>query len=183
MHAAGEFWSRRTRVWMGAGVGLALVVLVAVVLLARTNARTQGQGDNGPLTCTLDLTPAGGGEVGLAFGVGNPGSRPVTVQYYRPFIGFDLTADAADGRVPLVQPGYDVGVQPVTQTIGAGETVQIATPIRLRFDPQVAPSGGAEPTLWTLKHAPAPVHLQVTLRLSGATVAPCSAQFDPGLQK
>src|SRR5436305_9179176 len=106
MRVGTQFWSRRSRVWMGACVGLAFVALIATALFAQAASRTEGHVENVSLTCTLALTPAGG-EVGLAFQVRNPGSRPVTVQYYRPLIGFDLTADAADGRVPLVQPGYD----------------------------------------------------------------------------
>lgn len=131
------------------------------------------------LACTLQLVPAGGREIGLAFELRNPGARAVTAQYFNPFLDFALTAHADDGEIPIVQPGYDTGQQPIAVTIPAGESIRIETPIRLRFDPDVPPSGGNVPTVWTLQHTPVPVLLRATLSLEGVTVGPCEARWVP----
>ena len=39
--------------------------------------------------------------------------------------------------------------------------------------------GGDDPTLWTLRHVPAPVWLRATLTLGGATVSPCETRLVP----
>ncbi len=136
------------------------------------------------LTCDLELTPAlAGEEIGLAFQVHNTGDAPVELHYFVPFIGFDLEVMADDGPVSLVQPGYDTGVRPTTQTIPGGETAQVDTPIRLRFDPQVGPAGGAVPTVWSLRHVPAPIVVRATLKFRDMVVGPCESQFDPALSR
>jgi hypothetical protein len=131
------------------------------------------------LACTLQLVPTGGQEIGLAFELRNSGDRVVTAHSFTPFLDFVLTARADDGEIPIVQPGYDTGQQPIVMTIPAGESNRIATPIRLRFDPDVPPSGGDDPTIWTLQHAAVPVLLRATLSLEGATVSPCEARWVP----
>jgi hypothetical protein len=131
------------------------------------------------LDCTLHLSSATGRETGLAFELRKSGGQAVTVEYYAPFFGFDLTARAADGDVPVVQPHFDIGVQPVSATIAPGTSVRIETPVRLRFAPNVDPSGGDDPMVWSLRHAPAPVVVRVTLHLDGATVNPCEARWQP----
>ena len=159
---------------------LAAATLATMVCLSSPLTRPEDSMDASRLSCTIELTPAGGGEVALAFGLRNPGEQPVTVRYFRPFVGFALTARAEDGDVRIVQPAYDSGVQRVTATLAPGETVRLATPFRLRFDPNVPPSGGDVPTRWSLRHAPVPVVLRATLDLSGATVEPCETRWDPG---
>jgi hypothetical protein len=134
---------------------------------------------NTDLKCELDLTPAAGGDITLAFQVQNPTRHSVEIHFFRPFVGFELTVKAADGPIPLIQPAYDVPVQPQTLTLAPGATTRIDTPIHLRFDPQVPPSGGDVPTRWSLAHAPVPIQVQATLQLTGAEVAPCEARFDP----
>jgi len=131
------------------------------------------------LACSLHLSPAGAGETGLAFELRNTGDRPVTVQYFRPYVAFDLTARTDGTEIAIVQPAYDTGLQPVTVTIPAGESARIETPIRLRFDPDVPPSGGDVPTRWTLQHDPVPVVLRATPHLEGAPVGLCEARWVP----
>jgi len=131
------------------------------------------------LSCEIEVIPTSGSEASLAFNVRNPGSQPLNVQYFTPFTNFNLTAQADDGEVQLIQPAYETGVQPMMLTIAAGETVRIETPIQLRFDPNIDPSGGNVPTQWTLRHVPAPVLLQVTMQLNGANVEPCKVRFVP----
>src|SRR5690349_405025 len=135
--------------------------------------------DDTLLTCTLQLAPAGHGAIGLAFLLANPGTEAVAVEYFQPFIDFELAVEAADGPIPVVQPAYESGAGPVAVTIAGGATARIETPIRLHFDPHIAPSGGDVPAVWTLRHAPVPVRVTVTLHLSGARVAPAEAAFDP----
>lgn len=139
--------------------------------------------DNTTLTCTLELAPAGAGEVGLAFQVRNPGRQRVTLAYYQPYLDFDLTADGPDGRIPVLQPPYDVMAIPATLAIDPGKTARLETPFHLRFDPHVDASGGEVPTIWTIWHEPVPVRLRATLRFDGATVAPCELDFDPRRRK
>jgi hypothetical protein len=131
------------------------------------------------LACQLELHPVNSEEFALKFSVSNPSTRPAAVGYFEPYLDFDLKAYADDGEVPLIQPAYDGGVRPVKATIAPGETLRIETTIRLRFDPDVGPSGGNVPTLWTLRHAPAPVRLRATMRLGGAAVAPCETRLVP----
>ena len=61
----------------------------------------------------------------------------------------------------------------------AGTSARIETPIRLRFDPDVPPSGGDVPTRWTLQHDPVRVVLRATPHLEGAPVGLCEARWVP----
>src|SRR5690242_18178515 len=94
------------------------------------------------LECGLELRPAPDGEIALAFEVRNPGDQPVEMRVFRPFFNFELTVQAEDGPVPVIQPPFNVRVQPETITVAPGETLRLATPIQLRFDTHVPPSGG-----------------------------------------
>jgi hypothetical protein len=160
-----------------------LVILFAVMLPACELRQTEAQMPKETLTCTLKLTPIDGGDVGMTFDLRNPGNQPVNLQYFQPFVEFSLTAQAQDGDVPLVQAHYDTGVQPISQTLGPGQSFQLETPIRLRFDPNVDPSGGNVLTRWTLRHAPVPVTLRATLHFDGLSVAPCEARLNPSQLK
>jgi len=134
---------------------------------------------NYQLMCELDLTPRQG-EVGLGFKLQNVTDSPITVQYFMPFADFELRAFTDEGQpIPIIQPAYDTGVQPVTVTLAAGETIRLATPIRLQFDPNMAPSGGDDATLWTLQHSPTPVRLQVSMHLGELEIEPCEARWEP----
>jgi hypothetical protein len=131
------------------------------------------------LSCALALTPLPDGDIGLTFHIRNAGRELARISYYEPFTDFDLAVEATDGAVPLVQPHYDIPVRPVTRTLGVGQIVQLNTPIRLRFDPTVPPSGGTVSTRWSLRHAPAAVTIRATVRVNGATIAPCETRYDP----
>ena len=131
------------------------------------------------LICELEILLRDQGEAGLAFYLTNPADIEVTVKYFTPFIGFELSAFANGQVITLVQPAYETGVLPVQHTLAPGETMRIDTPIRLAFDPDVLPSGGDVPTRWTLKHTPTAVDLVVTLRLGGAIVVPGQGRWEP----
>lgn len=134
---------------------------------------------NAMLTCELELIAISNGEVGLVFKVSSPGQQPVTVNYFEPFIDFDLSVWSGEEPVRVSQPAYDAPAEPQTVTIAPGETVQIDTPINLRFAEAGGSPVASEPTVWTLEHEPAPVRLRVLLRLEGADVAACTALYDP----
>ena len=127
----------------------------------------------------LLLLPDGAEGVGLCFVLVNPGTDPVTISYAQPFVAFSLHAEAEDGRVEVVQPAFSSGVRLRTETIEPAATVTINSPIRLVFDPHVAPHGGEVGTRWTLAHEPTRVRLTVTVQVDGATVPPCTAWWDP----
>jgi hypothetical protein len=134
---------------------------------------------NYKLMCELDLTPRQS-EAGMGFKLQNIADSPITVQYFMPFADFELRAFTDEGQpIPVIQPAYDTGVQPVSVTLAAGETIRLETPIRLQFDPNMAPSGGDDPTLWTLQHAPTPVRLQVTMQFGDLELAPCETRWEP----
>jgi hypothetical protein len=130
------------------------------------------------LTCTLEIIRINPDEIKLAFLVLNPGQQPVRIHYLTPFIQFELSALASGQRIPVIQPAYEVGAQPVRRDIAPAETIRIETPFKLVFDPQVSPSGGDNPTRWTLKHRPVAVDLTAELRLGGASVVPCQARWE-----
>jgi hypothetical protein len=158
--------------------------LLFVLLLAGCARQpTDVKVDTMALNCTALLSARSDGEIGLAFELRNPGVQPVKLTYFQPYIQFDLVAEAADGQVPIVQPAYDTGVRPVNLTLDGGQTARIETPIYLRFDPNVAPSGGDQPKRWSLRHAPAQLTLRFTLRLNGAEVAPCEVRLNPSQLK
>src|SRR5438046_220519 len=104
------------------------------------------------LTCEVELMTIrdGGGrrtEIGLTFKVRNAGYESITVGYFKPFIGFDLSVWAGEEPVRVTQPAYDVPAQPQTVVIAPGESVRIDTPIRLRFADDAL--GASQPTAWT----------------------------------
>lgn len=130
------------------------------------------------LTCSLEPTPAGPDRHGLRFGLQNRGSAPITLTWWEPFVDFDLTATAADGSVSIVRPIFDTGVQPVSAHLAPGEELWLETPIQLAFDPEVPPSGGSDPVVWTLVRQPVPVELSVVVHLSGGDLR-SAAKLDP----
>jgi hypothetical protein len=135
------------------------------------------------LTCEVELmTISGGGrgtEIGLVFHVHNPGKQPAMVNYFKPFIRFDLSVWVGEEPMRVSQPAYDVPAQPQSITIAPGESVRIDTPIRLRFAGGGHSLHSHQPTVWTLEHPPAPILLRVQLHLEGAGVTPCETRYDP----
>jgi hypothetical protein len=137
--------------------------------------------DDSGLECALSVRPEAGGDIGLAFDIRNSGREPQELELSEPFLAFDLTAEAGHGPIPVVQPAYDVPVRPRAERIEPGRAVRIETPVTLRFDPDVPPSGGDVPTRWSLPSEPVPVRLRATIRVDGHAFAPCEARFDPRL--
>lgn len=131
------------------------------------------------LTCALHLNPAGPGLVGIAFRIHNAGSAPVEVTREEPFADFELSASTPEGELPLVEPGYDIGVHTVTSTVAPGGELTLPTPFRIGFDATVAPSGGPDPTRWSIVHPATVVRLTARVRLGGQELPPCDAVFDP----
>jgi hypothetical protein len=170
------------RSWLQNGLTsliLAVWLLTIVTCQAKERPVETVEMTNYQLTCELDLIPRQS-EVGLGFNLQNVADKPITFRYFMPFADFELKAFTdEDQPIPIIQPAYDTGVQPVSVTVAAGETIRIETPIRLQFDPNMAPAGGDDPTLWTLQHAPTPVRLQVTMHLGELEVAPCETRWEP----
>lgn len=131
------------------------------------------------LNCELDLMAISGGDIGLSFKVHNPGVDTVTVIYFKPFVDFDLAVWAGKEPVRVVQPAYDVPVQPDTVPIAPGGTIRIDTPIKLRFDAHGEGVGLAEPTIWSLEHTPTPILLHANLHLEGFRVGTCALHYRP----
>jgi hypothetical protein len=131
------------------------------------------------LTSAIELTPMVDGAVGLAFRITNASSTPVAVRYFQPLIDVELSVYAAGSPLTLIQPHYDARAQPVALTIEPGQTIRVATPFHLCFDPLAPPSGGNFPTRWSIRHEPAPVTLRALVRLGNIRVEPCETLYDP----
>jgi hypothetical protein len=130
------------------------------------------------LTCSLKPTPDGHGRYGLRFGIHDGGPEPVTLTWWQPFLNFDLTAATAEGEARIVRPAFDTGVQLVTEQVAPGGTLWLETPIQLSFDPDVPPSGGPDPTVWTIVHPPTPVEVSAVLHLPDGDLR-CAAVLHP----
>jgi hypothetical protein len=157
------------------------ILAVVFVLLSGCTASPKevSMADN-MLTCALVASANPDGTISLAFNLTNPGSQPIRIQYFEPFVTFDLTLRTPDGPAELIQPGLDLGLQPVQKTIAPGQSLQISTPVGLRFDPSIGPAGGDDPLIWSIRHTPAPLTIEATLRLSEVNIAPCTTTFSPG---
>jgi hypothetical protein len=136
--------------------------------------------ENKALHCEIKALAIGAGQITLAFQINNLNYKPVAVRYFTPFAAFELQVFAGGEKVPVVQPAYETGLQPVDAVIPAGGSIMISTPIRLRFDPQVGPSGGNNPLVWSLVHVQAPVLIRAVLHLAGLTLEPCEVPVEPG---
>ncbi len=132
------------------------------------------------LTCALDLSPAGGHLVRIAFRLRNTGSAPVEVVRMEPFADFTLSVSTPERELPVVEPGYNIGVHTVASTLAPGGELTLLTPFRIGFDPAVAPSGGPDPTRWSIVHPATPVRLTARVRLGGRELPQCEAVLDPG---
>lgn len=129
------------------------------------------------LNCEVEIIPNNQGDIALSFKVNNPSEQIIEIQYFQPFTDFVLKAYSNQSELSVIQPSYDTGIQPTNVTLASGETTRIETPIYLRFDPNVPPSGGDTPTQWTLLHVPTPVLLKFSLQFDGVDVETCEAYF------
>lgn len=132
-----------------------------------------------PIDCALEPSLTGDGEIALSFLLRNSTGGPVEVRYLAPMVDFDLTASIDGVEVPVFQPASDIGLQPASMTVPPGHAVRIATPIRLRYEPDVQRSADEVQTRWILRHAPGPTLLRASVRLGDAFTGTCEAWFDP----
>jgi hypothetical protein len=130
-----------------------------------------------PSPCRAILTPASDGEYSLRFALSNPTSQPIQLDSYEPFLQFRVRAAADGALVAVEQPPLDIPVQPTTITVPASGSVELATPIRLRFRAGAPPSSGR--FVWSIAHAPVGVELTFTLDLPPPFDQPCQAQVAP----
>jgi hypothetical protein len=129
-----------------------------------------------PLVCRLNAT-AGEDAISLRFGVENTGERAIEVVYYEPLSDFELDAIGESGPLPIAQPPWDHPVQEVRRTIEPHATLELVTPIALRFDP--AEMRTDDPMTWTIRSAPVPMTLRAILRFEDRRVGPCEARVVP----
>lgn len=130
------------------------------------------------ISTAVDLVPDGEGWA-LRFVLRNSSSRELSAEIIEPFLQFELEVTARDGaRLSLAQPAFDMQGRPRTLRLPAGGRVQLETPIRLRFDPAVAPSGGGDPMVWSIRAPRQPVRLRATFELSGHGAQVASGQLE-----
>lgn len=130
--------------------------------------------------CRALLTPASEGEYSLRFALSNPTSQPIQLNSYEPFLQFRVRAVAGGAVVAIEQPALDIPVQPITVTVPASGSIELTTPIRLRFRPGTPPS--SERFVWSIAHAPEGIELTFMLDLPAPFDQPCQTQIAPGSQ-
>lgn len=141
---------------------------------------TPPPGETAMVSTSLQLAP-NGPSWSLAFVLENTTAGEFRGQLYEPFVGFKLEVTSATGeRLVLVEPSLDMPVRPRLLVLAPGAKERLQTPIRLRFDPAVPPSGGDDPRLWTIRSAPVPVRLRATLEITGMPLQVADATLDPG---
>lgn len=130
------------------------------------------------LECQIELITTDAGDIHLAFLVRNTGEEKVSFMYFEPFCDFELEVRSGELGLPLIQPLYDTGIRPVRVTLAEGIVKRIETPIYIRFDPDVGPAGGDEPTRWSIRHVPMPVVIEARVRLGDETLF-CRVDYSP----
>jgi hypothetical protein len=134
---------------------------------------TQATQDTKSLSATLELSPSGD-DWSIAFTLRNPTDKAIDTETTEPFLDFALDVRAGDTKLPITQPALDIPVRDVTLHFAPGESKRLVTPIRLRFDPDVPPSGGHDRFVWSIESARVPVVVKATITLAG--LAPIEAQ-------
>lgn len=116
----------------------------------------------------------------LAFLVKNASTRDVQVSFMEPFVGFGVEAVSLSGeRLEVVQPGLNLAVRPARRTVSPGATFRLDTPIQIRFDATVPPSGGTDLMMWSIRSLPVAVKLRATLHLGGIDPQLVEGHLDP----
>jgi hypothetical protein len=145
----------------------AIIGLVAAACQSPPNpqpaARSEPPPMNTPTPCRAFLTPAADGEFGVRFALSNPTSEPIALDTYQPFLQFRVRATAGGTNLAVTQPALDLPVQPVTLNVPAGGSLELVTPVRLRFQAQGAAS--QDRFVWSIAHGPKGVQLTFTLDL------------------
>ncbi|HEX8107963.1 MAG TPA: hypothetical protein VF516_09565 [Kofleriaceae bacterium] len=132
------------------------------------------------LSATLELLPSGN-DWSIGFTLNNPTAQAIDATIHEPFASFTVEVATDDGkRLELVQPALDVPVHPVPFHLGAGETMRLATPFRLRFDPKVPPAGGDDPFLWSIASVRVSVVISARLTIEGLAPIAAQAHLHPG---
>ena len=139
--------------------------------------RTQPPAMQAPPSCRAVLTPGSHGEYSLRFTLSNPTPRPIALDGYEPFLQFHVRAVAGGAVLAVEQPALDIPVQPITITVPASGSVELITPIRLRF--RVGDGPSAERFVWSIAHDPAGVELSFTLELPPPFDQPFTARAVP----
>jgi hypothetical protein len=125
------------------------------------------QGGDRMVTTTLELTPDGAGW-SLAFALKNTTTHEVQGQILEPFASFELeVATPAGEKLSLVQPAFNVPGRLRPLVLAPGASARVETPFRLRFDPAVAPSGGSDAMVWSIRSAKVPVQLRASFEVPG----------------
>lgn len=123
-------------------------------------------------TCRAILTPASATDVGVTFELTNPTDLPLAVTSFEPFVAFTVRARADGAELAVVRPALDVPTQKRAQTIPPHATIELASPIRLRF---AAGPPATDRFVWSIAHAPAGVELTFELDLPAPLDQPFTA--------
>jgi hypothetical protein len=130
------------------------------------------------LACAIHLDPEPEGDLRVSFSIVNRGGEPAELQWFQPFVTFELEAEIGGEPVRVITGPFDGGIQPQQDVLAAGEERRIVTPITLAFDPgPVAPYAGP-PSRWRIAHEPADTTLRATVRL-GSQHLSCEAEVHP----
>jgi hypothetical protein len=129
------------------------------------------------LECALVLHPLDG-DVSIAFAVRNSTAAPFTFRYLWPFADFELRASAHGEEVTVVVPAFDLGIEKRVATLEPGETIELQTPFRLRFDASVPPSGGDDWRVRSLRSDPVAVTVEAVVQLDGNAYATAAETWD-----
>ena len=127
-----------------------------------------------PTACRAVLTPASEGEYGIRFTLSNPTAAAITVKAYEPFLQFQVRAAAGGAPLTVTQPPLDIPIRAVTLTVPASGTLDLVTPIRLRFGPGDA---SQQRFVWSIAHDAKGVQLTFTLDLPAPFDQPFTAQL------
>lgn len=131
------------------------------------------------LACMLEILPIPADQWSLRFRLQNRGANPVQLDYFAPFISFDLSAVCNQDPISIRQPALNVAGQPTRLSVPSGQERTLMTPIQICFDPGLAPASKDDPFLWSLCHAPAAVTLRAVLTLNDHRLPPCETFLDP----
>jgi hypothetical protein len=155
-------------------------LVIAILVTACGHAATPAATTAGPDT---QLVVSRSGDAwSLAFAIENRTASAIDATYMYPFSSFQLAVtDAHGAALPLAQPAYDMPVEPRTLAIAAHARATLPTPIRVRFAAaaDVAPNGGDDPFVWTIRAVPQPVTLTATFALPGLGARTAAATLTP----
>lgn len=121
--------------------------------------------------CRAFVTPDSNGEYSIRFELVNPTSQPIELRTFVPFLQFRLRATVDGAPLAVEEPALDLPVHPVTQTVAASGTLELRTPMRLRFGGERSNDG----FLWRIAHAREGVTLTFTLDLPAPFDQPVTA--------